>query len=547
MQGAKIPTLTQCATCGHKISTTARRCPGCHCDAETALARQKPPPLTFEQTAESLEETVAEEFVQPPPQQVDEQIAEEVVQAPAASQVVPMNALLGEDKVMVSQPSTKSRVFAVVAGVVLIAIGAGGALLYSKATENVIEQDESASDHAADVTPPQPKPTPAVVPNKTGEDAIVAKQEPTPAPLSSELSAAAGVNLDSAAAWTIHRRRIEALVASQNTDALSRYIDKLGKMYPKNVEFMYCELAEAHESMGNYQSADAIYREMLQMEPGPTSVSKAMWFFATAPDPFSDVDRAFELGLFAKQTHPIEQLASAALIEVCLKKQDQECAEAELAASKSSDYSRIYKARFARGDYSPSNAPRLVAASPHRVPGDYSTDVSIEAFSSSEKLILAENVAIKSLRAKDYDRAAGFYKELIAHADNDDVRMTFELGYGKVLETANKGGEALNHYNSLMALDWPPIVEARLLNRLAWFLLKSKTQKDVGRAATLAERAAKLTDNTDPSILDTWAEVFREERDELRFQQLLAMATKLDSKPYYQRRLEEAGGNEAGE
>jgi tetratricopeptide (TPR) repeat protein len=90
----------------------------------------------------------------------------------------------------------------------------------------------------------------------------------------------------------------------------------------------------------------------------------------------------------------------------------------------------------------------------------------------------------------------------------DPGKGEYRASYGLLLQTLGRNGEAVDAYR--LALERRSR-SVRVLNNLAWLLASSEgsAARNRGEAVALAREATRLTDNKDPSVLDTLAMAYQ--------------------------------------
>lgn len=370
--------------------------------------------------------------------------------------------------------------------------------------------------------------------------------ESTPAALPSvdaEIAAFWSLDLGSEEVWPIYERRIAAYRNSGDIELAQREIPRISALYPERAENIDLDLAEMCEEFGDYFCASKIYTRLLEAtEISGLTFGRAAWFFATAPGPFREVERASQILVKATETGRFNDRAALTRSELMLQKGDVEGAKEFLAAFGGGKKSKLVQEQLLRLETSkaPLERPReVLKASIHRVPQEWRGALPEGDVTGDERLFLAELLAIKARDEGDFARAEAIYVNLAGRAQSVFVRNTFRLGLGKLFEKSGDHSRALKLYEQILVSESER--DDRVLNRLAWFLLKvdDAAVKDVKRGYELAQRAAAQTGFLFPNVLDTLAEAQIQLGQFAEARQTLSKCVELDpSREYFRKRLE---------
>jgi tetratricopeptide (TPR) repeat protein len=114
----------------------------------------------------------------------------------------------------------------------------------------------------------------------------------------------------------------------------------------------------------------------------------------------------------------------------------------------------------------------------------------------------------RAMQSSDYDKAV----EILDGATEKIPSMTtqFLMLKSRILRQAGRAAEAAAIQPQLIEKLWD---EPMGLNQIAWEITSADEPGDLDVALKAATRAAELTDNQDPSILDTLARVYHEKGD----------------------------------
>jgi len=110
----------------------------------------------------------------------------------------------------------------------------------------------------------------------------------------------------------------------------------------------------------------------------------------------------------------------------------------------------------------------------------------------------------------DWEKAVKIIDQVIAMGDE---YAGFKVYKFQLMATSDDGSkEAYEYGEQLVKENWD---DAQALNAIAWFIVDNNEVKnpDYGFALKVAKRASELTDDADPSILDTYAHAFYKKGD----------------------------------
>ncbi len=345
-------------------------------------------------------------------------------------------------------------------------------------------------------------------------------------------------------AWKAMQGRLSALQNAQNVDDLRRETMRLAAIYAEHHETLYLALAETCENAHDFRCARDAYDVLLADKPSLRTRGRASWFFATAPLPDRSIHRANVLIADARTKKESNAYLAIAEAEIAVQRDDFALAQKQLSsflAKNRSPLASEYLATLKAGTRTARDTPRdRVPVLTHKVPRVWQrlpipTGAQI---TPEERVYAVEYDAVERRKKKEYGTALSLYLAAISNTSVPEMQTVLRLGIGKVLEEQNRQADALKLYNAMHTLE-PQNPD--VLNRLAWFLLTTpqKTHQDFARGQQLAEQAAAITSQEDPSILDTLAEAFIKQGNKERARGILSKCVELDpTRSYYQTRLD---------
>lgn len=350
-------------------------------------------------------------------------------------------------------------------------------------------------------------------------------------------------------------RRLAALRYRNDTAELKRRVERLAQERPAGASELYGQLAIDCEAVGDYPCAKDAYEKLLATDAVDDSTRfRAAWFFVSTPTGLRDSERARELLGDAGQHPGDAELAVITRAELLLRSGDKEGARTLLSHARlGRDAPRINAALVRASDFVAPFALEPTPKVPPRAfkgPREWPNTVPDGEFTPDELAIALHLHATDLGRSKKWEEAAGFYEAARSRGSSPEVRVEVELGYGKLLERKGFLAEAESHYWDILRRDigakfWKlrESDKDRVLNRLAWFHITADDPRfnDVERGMLLAERAAVLTQQNDPSVLDTLAEGYLKSDRRADAIRLLERCVELDpTRDYYARRLKKA-------
>ncbi|MFU8806171.1 MAG: tetratricopeptide repeat protein [Bradymonadaceae bacterium] len=343
--------------------------------------------------------------------------------------------------------------------------------------------------------------------------------------------------------WPLYQRRLSALRHARQLGDLSEDTLTLANLYEERAEYLFIELAEACEEARDYACARSAYGAALaNPENGARLLGRAAWFYVTAPPPYNDAHQATRVLAQATQDGAFNGVSAMAQAERLIQQHKDESARTFLTKFLSENTSQVaqeYLNALDSGEHSLHTSPRPeVPRMMHKVPLGWRAGIPRGALTNDERLFAVELQAIEERRKGNFGAALGLYLGVLERASRTDDRIVFQLGIGRTLEASGRYAEALAVYQALAAA-MPEAPD--VLNRLAWFLLTTESEglRNLEQGDAVARRAAKLTQDSDPSILDTLAEAYLARNEAERARVLLQRCVELDpTRDYYQTRLE---------
>lgn len=345
-------------------------------------------------------------------------------------------------------------------------------------------------------------------------------------------------------AWKAMQGRLSALQNAQKVDELRRETARLAALYPEHHETLYLELAETCENAHEFSCARDAYDILLADKPALRTRGRAAWFFATAPLPDRSIHRANVLITDARAKKESNAYLAIAEAEISVQRNDFQAAQKQLTTFLSKNRSPLaseYLAALKSGTATDRATPRdRVPVLAHKIPRVWQrlpipTGAQI---TPEERVYALEYEAVERRKKKDYGTALSLYFAALSNTSVPEMQTVLRLGIGKVLEDQNRHVDALKLYNAMHKLE-PRNPD--VLNRLAWFLLTTPqtTLQNFALGQQLAEQAAAITNQEDPSILDTLAEAFIKQGNKERARGILTRCVELDpTRSYYQTRLD---------
>jgi tetratricopeptide (TPR) repeat protein len=337
--------------------------------------------------------------------------------------------------------------------------------------------------------------------------------------------------------WVLHRRRLGALRYRGDMKGLMEMTRRLVASHPERAGGLLSELAADCEGARDYACAAWAHTQRLaRSDAGDAEELAAAWFFTTA-DGARDLERARSLTAGIEAKPSLEPRRSLLLAELALHAGDVESARIILDGVEGAQ-AEDKRSRLDDPDDRLEQAPGdQIPPRPFKGAREWGDDPPTGAFGAEELAVGLHWRAQALARKKKYADAAALYEAARARATSDEVRVVVELGWGKLHERAGKKREAFEHYRSL-AVRYPE--HDRVLNRLAWFALTTPEVHDLELGHDLARRASALTDDRDPSVLDTLVEAHAQ-RGEWREALILNVRCRaLDpARDYYDRRFEQ--------